>query len=156
VWGGQTLTVKGCTFYGNSSGSTNGRGGAIYNNTGTGTITLTGNLFYGNTATNLAPVVYGAAGTVTSGYNVVDVALGTANTESGFAAGTGDTTFSALSISGAPVNTSTFVPVSGLSAVIPATAPEGFPLTDFNGATRTFSGGAWGRPISFGPRLYAQ
>ena len=57
-----------------------------------------------------------------------------------FAAATGDTTFSALSISGDPVNTSTFVPVAGLGAVLPATAPAGFPLTDFNGAARTFPG----------------
>ena len=49
--------------------------------------------------------------------------------------------FSTLSITGVPfVDTTDFVPVSGLSAVLPATAPAGFPLTDFNGAARTFPG----------------
>jgi predicted outer membrane repeat protein len=135
--GSQTLTVKGCTFYGNSSGT---YGGAIYNSNGT--LTLTGNLFYGNTAANTGPVVY-RSGTVTSGgYNVVDVTYDAANsaTTSGFAAATGDTTFSALGITDDPVNPSTFVSVSGLSAVLPATAPAGFPLTDFKGVTRTFPG----------------
>jgi hypothetical protein len=106
-----------------------------------GTVTLTGNLFYGNTATNSGTVVYRYSGTVTSGgYNVVDVALGTSASQSGFAAATGDTIFSALSISGVPVSPTTFNPVSGLRSVLPAPPPAGFPAVDFYGNTRTFPG----------------
>jgi hypothetical protein len=48
-------------------------------------------------------------------------------------------TFTALGISGVPFDTTTFAPVSGLQNVLPS-APEGFPATDFNGATRDFPG----------------
>jgi hypothetical protein len=47
-----------------------------------------------------------------------------------------------LSITGDPFNTTTFAPIAGLSSVLPSPAPEGFPDTDFNGATRTFPGAA--------------
>jgi hypothetical protein len=137
IYNAGTMNIKGCTFYNNSSAY---RGGAIYNTSGT--LTLTGNLFYGNTAAfNGGPVVYRSSGTVTSnGYNVVNVALGTGTAQSGWTAGTGDTTFSALSISGEPFNTTTFAPVTGLNSVMPSSAPEGFPAVDFNGAARTWPG----------------
>jgi hypothetical protein len=83
---------------------------------------------------------YSNQGTVSASYNVVDAAFGTGDTQAGWTAGTGDTTFTALGITGDPFDTATFAPVSGLSNVLPATTPEDFPLTDFYGATRTFPG----------------
>jgi hypothetical protein len=135
-----TLSVKGCTFYTNSS-SNYGSGGVIYTRDSTNP-TLLGNLFYGNTASS-SPV---AGGNTTSngyansnGYNIVDVALGTSSQGSGWFAGTGDATFANLGISGDPFDTSTFVPVPGLGSVIPS-APADFPTTDFYGNIRTFPG----------------
>ena len=51
------LTIRGCTFYGNTAGSS---GGAVYfyPRDSVKTLTLTGNLFYGDTATSSRPVVY--------------------------------------------------------------------------------------------------
>jgi hypothetical protein len=134
-----TMDIKGCTFYGNSSESF---GGTVYNS---GTLTLEGNLFYGNTSSRGRPVVYQFDGTVTSrGYNVVDVTYGTeiyvGSNEAGWDAAPTDTTFSDLGIDGDPINTATFVPVSGLGSVIPNPPPEGFPATDFYGNVRTFPG----------------
>jgi predicted outer membrane repeat protein len=135
-----TLTIRGCTFYGNTAGS---RSGAVYFSASGQTLTLTGNLFYGNTAASMYPVVY-VYGTVNASYNVVDAALGTGSTYAGWDAGTGDKTTLAdsddLTITGNPFNTTTFVPVTGLSSILPATAPTDFPTTDFYGATRTFPG----------------
>jgi hypothetical protein len=70
------LTVSGCTFYNNKCSAASNRGGAIYFSGSGKTLTLTGNLFYGNTAIN-APVVSMSNGTTSSTYNVVDVAYGT-------------------------------------------------------------------------------
>jgi hypothetical protein len=78
-----------------------------------------------------------ANGSVSASYNVVDVAYGTGSGQAGWAAGTGDTTLTALSISGDPFNTTTFVPVSGLGSVVPSGLTD-YPAQDFNGATRTF------------------
>ena len=119
-----TITVRGCTFYGNTTNN----GGAIYRNGGT--LTLTGNLFYGNTASSNPVVNAGTSG----GYNVYDVA------SPGFTATTGDTTFSGLGIVGDPFNTTTFAPVAGLNIVPSGVA--GFPTTDFYGETRTWPGAA--------------
>jgi hypothetical protein len=144
---GGTLTVKGCTFYNNTSDS---QGGAIYNITST--LTLTGNLFYGNIASSASNgnVVYNSSGTVTSGgYNVVDVSLGTSGSSSGFAAATGDTTLAALLGSNATTpfthvdgdgKPTDFTPKSELQNVMPATPIADFPLTDFSGDTRIWPG----------------
>ncbi|GBU28874.1 hypothetical protein R84B8_02436 [Treponema sp. R8-4-B8] len=128
------MNVKGCTFYNNS---TDNNGGAIYNGSGTLTLTLTGNLFYGNTAEGGSPVVHGDG--TSNGYNVVDFTLGPGSTQSGFTAGTGDTTFTALGINGTPINTATFEPVQGLRSVIPPTL-SGFPTKDFYGENRSIPG----------------
>ena len=141
-WGGTvsnsgTLTIKGCTFYGNKSTNGSGGGGAIYSS---GNLSLIGNLFFGNTAT-YHPVLYYWQGTVVSnGYNVVDVGLGEEYYQAGWEAAPIDTTFSDLGITGDPINTATFAPVSGLGSVIPNPPPQGFPVTDFYGNTRTFPG----------------
>jgi hypothetical protein len=142
---GKDMSVKGCTFYNNrsSGGGSHGGGGAAISHvstSGVGRLTLTGNLFYGNTAAEY-PVVHYYSNTVTSsGYNVADVALGTGTAQSGWTAADGDTTFTALSISGVPFNTTTFAPVTELHSLLPSTAPEGFPAVDFNGAARTWPG----------------
>jgi len=137
---GGTMTIKGCTF---SSNSTNYQGGAIYSGGSNSILTLQGNLFNGNTAST-GPVVYRNSGTVTSkGYNVVNVPLGTGNSQSGWTAHSTDKTLGDLGITGAPFNTTTFVPVTELQSVIPLPAPVGFPTTDFNGNTR-YSPGAPG------------
>jgi hypothetical protein len=141
AWGGaiysnNTLTIRGCTFYGNGSGN----GGAVYFYGNGKTLTLLGNLFYGNTAKSGYPVVRVVNNaTVTTSYNVADVAIGTGSDQSGWAPGTGDTTFQALGITGVPFNTTTFAPVSGLGKVL-GSKPANFPATDFYGATRTFPG----------------
>jgi hypothetical protein len=139
--GAGTLNVKGCTFYNNSSAPTNnGYGGAIY--VASGTLTLAGNLFYENTAVN-GPVVRRGGGTVTSlGYNVVDMAIGAANDESGFASATGDTTIEALLGSNTTTpfaNAATLAPKSELS-IIPADFAGNMPATDFYGVARTWPG----------------
>jgi hypothetical protein len=106
-------------------------------------LTLTGNLFYGNTANSSGPVVYRNSGTVTSyGYNVVDVALGTGTTQSGFATATGDTTIEALLGNNTTTpfaNATTLSPKSELS-IIPADFADNMPATDFYGVARTWMG----------------
>jgi hypothetical protein len=151
AWGGAiyktdsgSLTVKGCTFYGNSSGW---RGGAIYHYAGT--LTLTGNLFYGNTASNGAPVVYkGDSATVTSGgYNVVDVTLGPGNsTQSGFTAAATDKLLTAPTtdpVDPAPTDgTHPYKPTSAASSdvsIVPVNL-AGYPAQDFYGTARPVSG----------------
>jgi predicted outer membrane repeat protein len=122
-----TMSVKGCTFYNNSSAYV---GGAISNISG-GTLTLMGNLFYGNTA-QYGPVVDSYNSTVTSnGYNVVDVDLGTGDAQSGWASATGDTTVNNMlitSLSFKLLNNSE-------AANVITTLPEGYPQTDFYGDT---------------------
>jgi hypothetical protein len=133
-----TLTVKGCTFYDNHA---DGGGGAIYNGTSGQIKELTGNLFFVNTGSN-RPVIFNnndMAGINSGGYNAVDVTLGTGTNQSGWAAGTGDTTFSGKGISGDPINKDTFAPVPGLSAIIPPDLPD-FPTTDFYGKDRKWPG----------------
>jgi predicted outer membrane repeat protein len=136
-----TLTIRGCTFYNNSCDY---RGGAVYFSSNK-TLTLTGNLFYGNTAGSGYPVVYNYhttpyggvdSGPIIASYNVVDKALGTGDSQAGWSAGTGDTTFSARNITGTPFNITTFVPVNALRNILPSTAPTDFPSTDFYGAAR--------------------
>jgi hypothetical protein len=55
AWGGavyssNTLTIRSCTFYGNTSSG--GSGGAVYFSASGKTLTLTGNVFSGNTASS--------------------------------------------------------------------------------------------------------
>jgi predicted outer membrane repeat protein len=135
IYNGGKLNVKGCTFYGNSSRS----GGAIYffNNSASSTLTLTGSLFYENTASEEYPVVRPSATVpVTStGYNVVDVALGTGTDQCGWASGvTGDQYRAASPFTSAE----TLAPVSGLRSVIPQTFAANMPATDFYGEMRTY------------------
>jgi hypothetical protein len=122
------LTVSGCTFSGNT---TNYRGGGIYNDSGT--ISLTGNLFYGNTAPG-SNVVHNNNGTVSSGgYNISDRASGTDHS-----AGSG-WTFAATDRQITDISFDTdFKPssASGLNIITPS-LPEGFPAIYFDGTSRT-------------------
>jgi predicted outer membrane repeat protein len=133
IYSDNNLTIRGSTFYNNSSGY---YGGAVYFWAYSGTLTLTGNLFYGNTALDRYPVVYyyGSA-SVRASYNVTDTAFGTGSAQSGWYAGTGDTTFAALGVSGVPFNTATFAPASALQNFVPS-GLTGFPAVDFYGNAR--------------------
>ncbi|GAB6011743.1 beta strand repeat-containing protein [Viscerimonas tarda] len=139
IYNNATLNVRGCTFYNNKTGPGLSRGGAIYNSDN-GTLMITGNIFYGNTA-NRGNVVYtNGSGTVTSGgYNVSDKASGSdyAN-DSGFTFAMGDMQETTL-----PFNTTTFAPTLASVLIVPAGVAD-FPATDFNGAARTFPNGAAG------------
>jgi predicted outer membrane repeat protein len=82
IYSAKSLTVSGCTFVGNTmtGTTTQNMGGAIQNNQGT--LTLTGNIFQGNTA-NTYDVVYSTpALAVTRGYNVSDKPGGSAASSS--------------------------------------------------------------------------
>jgi hypothetical protein len=146
-------TISGCTFYNNTTAGM----GAVVDFSGNQTLTLRGNLFYGNTSTysTSSPIVYksGNGSVSTSGYNVVDVDYGTGDGQAGWAKGTNDKTFTELSISGDPFNATSIKPKDstelGKLQIVPAST-YGFPATDFGGATRsaTVSGsntaaGAW-------------
>jgi hypothetical protein len=122
-----TMDIKGCTFYGNSvvSDGWGGNGGAIINNYGS-SLSLTGNLFYGNTAPSYPVINDGISG----GYNVVDVQLGDTSDQSGWTSGTGD-----QYIPGPTVMPKTFKPISGTGAtnVFPDALPADYPTIDFYG-----------------------
>jgi hypothetical protein len=139
-----TMTVRGCTFYGNGFtgiAATSGRGGAIYNTGTSATLSLSGNLFYGNTAGSVlnGPVVFWANGTVTSlGYNMVDVPLGAANNQSGFAAVTGDVNIG-TGLFQPPVSPVSFrlLPGSEAEGIIPESFLTNYPVFDFYGNSIT-------------------
>jgi hypothetical protein len=128
AWGGAlynsgTLSIMGCTFYGNTSPY---YGGAIYNS---GTLTLTGNLFYGNTAP-YGNVVYNHGTVSSGGYNVSDKANGTnSTTGSGWTFAIGD-----VQSVGIPITPVSFKPLPG-SVVISAVMakPAGYSEYDFYG-----------------------
>ena len=130
---GITLNVKGSTFYGNN---VSGAGGAILN---FGKLTLTGNLFFGNTASTY-PAIRNS-GTVTSdGYNVVDLPLGTTAAQSGWTGLSIDKTISGIPIS--PVN---FKLLSNREAQnVIASRPGAYPTTDFYGNSIPASNAAAG------------
>jgi hypothetical protein len=116
------LTIRGCTFYGNSSGY---YGGAVYS---TRPLVLTGNLFYGNTGGSGYPVVYNT-GTFTPSYNLVDHGFGATSASSGWEQGTGDQYSAAPTMSG-----KTLKPFSGSAAAgILDILPDDYPAADFFG-----------------------
>ena len=154
------MNILGCTFYNNS---TNGRGGVVYTREDDGKpceLYLMGNLFWGNTAEyGNSNVVYNDYGIVTSlWYNVVDVAIGTGDSQSGWDSGiTGDATFTGVGFTDNAtlpfVDTINFVPLATgtLRTHIPGTLPSDlsnadFPTTDFNGNPRKHTLGQSGAP----------
>jgi hypothetical protein len=128
---GTTIKVRGCTFYGNKI-INSGNGAAIYCNASA--LTLEGNLFYGNTAPTY-PVVYRTGGSIiNNGYNVVDVALGTGNTASGFASSTIKPDTDKGSVSDLPISPLSFRLLSGSPAAGGIDSPSvDYPAIDFYG-----------------------
>jgi hypothetical protein len=146
LYSNNDLTIRGCGFYNNSGTAANTAGAVQFAGASGKTLTLTGNLFYGNTAASY-PVVRrtNAASTLNASYNVADAdfmaAAGASSANTcGWAAGTGDTTLAALGIDGAPFDPATLAPLSALGNVLPSPKPADFPDTDFYGAARTFPG----------------
>jgi hypothetical protein len=131
VWSNNDLTIRGCTFYQNTGAD----GGRVVHFDAPGkTLTLTGNLFYDNSA----PLVT-ASGTITASYNVANVDFGSGNGKTGWEKGTTDKTLTELlGNNNKPFDTN-FKPVAGLNNVI-STKPADFPATDFYGEVRTFPG----------------
>jgi predicted outer membrane repeat protein len=66
---GNSITVSGCTFYGNTAGNTGGGNGAAIL-TSNAILTLTGNIFWANTPTRL--VYRSGSASMSSSYNVFD------------------------------------------------------------------------------------
>jgi predicted outer membrane repeat protein len=134
------LTIRGCTFYNNSASV----GGAVFFNATGKTLTLTGNVFSGNSAKTY-PVVRNSNGTVIAAYNVSDVEFGTSSEKAGwdFVTGNGDTTIQAWPV-GLPVSPKTFVVLvtGGAEKKLPATLPEGYPEEDFYGTEIKANGAA--------------
>jgi len=131
IFNAGTLIIQGCTFYKNS---TTGGGGAVL--VDVGTLTLIGNLFYGNTADILANVIcwFNNSNTVISlGYNVVDLPLGILSAQSGWAAKAGDKYVSSLSFS-----ETDFKPIADGGALnVISILPDNYPRFDFYGKAIT-------------------
>jgi hypothetical protein len=105
-----------------------------------GSHTITGNLFFGNTATNSGNVVYGTNRATSNGYNVSDKTEGTtANLlTSGYAANAnGADLFSVTDITFATSGDPATKPSSGSNLKTLTALPEGFPTTYFNGTPRS-------------------
>jgi hypothetical protein len=118
-----TMSIKGSTFYNNSSSS------MVLVYEGTSSLTITGNLFYGNTFSYA--LMYNYSGSITSnGYNVVDVPLGAGSGRSGWTGNITDKVINSL-----PIGTASFKPISGRGAQnVITTRPAGYPTVDFYGA----------------------
>jgi formylmethanofuran dehydrogenase subunit D len=133
-----SLFIRGCTFY-------NNRANLIVNDVTRllivtyGTVVLEGNLFFGNGDPSHDSLLGGVSYPSSKGYNVVDVPFGRDVYQSGWNAGTGDTTFSSLGINSIPFDVDTFVPIYELRNYLPSVS-EDFPLTDFYGNYRTYPG----------------
>jgi predicted outer membrane repeat protein len=121
------LTVLGCTFTGNSAAtSTGGNGGAICQRGGT--LSLTGNIFVGNTGGR--PVVSSNPAPTTNGYNVSDKPGGTGNGQSGWG-------FAATDVELTDVQFSPdYKPSSAMGLPVIPSLPAVFPATYFDGSSR--------------------
>jgi hypothetical protein len=130
-----SLTVRGCTFYNNiaifAGTSGDARGGAIFND---GTLSLTGNVFYGNSATYYSVVCNNGAIVTTGGYNVSDKSSGIYY--SGW-------TFDGTDVQAttAPIGLVSLKPRPDLDAAGRITTrPENYPTVDFYGNPILLSG----------------
>jgi len=127
VFNRRDTTIRACTFYGNTAGQ---YGAAIHNDSGT--LTLEGNLFYGNTAPTY-PVVTSSGIRNSNGYNVVDVPFGNGNALCGWIAHETDILISNLPLS--PITFKVFA--GGEAAGIIDILPVDYPEIDFFGNTIT-------------------
>jgi len=134
IFNAGTLIVRGCTFYNNrvgNRGSGRALGASIWTNHPGASVSIHGNIFYNNRAfggTNWENhVVYGPV--AANSFNVVDVPMGIARTQSGFGAGTGD-----ISILSNPASRFNYKIISrrGAERII-ANVPPDYPTVDFYG-----------------------
>jgi hypothetical protein len=128
IFSSGAATISGCTFIDNHADSIGARGGAIYRQNGT--VTLTGNIFSGNTAATY-PVAYGSPAPTSGGYNASDKAIADTNSSSGWSSGTGD-----AEVTGGIVFTDFKPSSTGLPAIPDPSLLEGFPVTYFDGTNR--------------------
>jgi predicted outer membrane repeat protein len=129
------LTIRGCTFYKNTAYI---NGGAVCINVGGKTLTLTGNVFSGNSAGSHSPVVYNSSeNMIKASYNVVDNNLGRgAKGVAGWTTGEGkDDVIIDPWPEGLPISPVRFKPLKGNVAAtnLPNPLPEGYPEEDFYG-----------------------
>jgi hypothetical protein len=127
------LTFSGCTFYGNAGGTSSGFGGAVYK--ASGALTLTGNIFWGNTASGFSEL-YVSGTTSSGGFNITDKASGTGATAAGWTFVAGDVTLTDLSFD------ENHKPSSGSSLPVMPSPLAGVPATYFNGDPRGSTPGA--------------
>jgi hypothetical protein len=129
VYTQENLTLRGCTFYNNSTAY---QGGAIFR--GGGTVTLSGNLFYGNTASSDSNGHVVSGNGTSTGYNVADRPKGTGSGQSGY------NHANDVNSTGVPLAPLSFKVLSGGAAQgIITTLPADYPAVDF-----------YGQPISAG------
>ena len=140
------LTILGCTFYNNTASRD---GGAVYFAASDSTLTLTGNVFYGNSAP-VYPVARVGGGTVNPSYNVVDVAFGDSSSQCGWARGTGDVLVASPTVS--PLSFKILYQ-SGAENILPQNLPPEYPEEDFYGDPVS-GGGAAGAVQSSVPSGY--
>jgi predicted outer membrane repeat protein len=121
-----SVSISGCTFVGNAV-QEGGSGGVFYKDGGA--LTLTGNLFWGNTAASYNIVYPGSPAVVTGGFNVSDKPKGAAAAQNGWPSVTND-----ITATGIPLHTFSLMPlVSGEAYQRISSRPAGYPLHDFNG-----------------------
>jgi predicted outer membrane repeat protein len=125
------VTLLGCTFYNNYGGYT---GGVIVRGD-SGTLYLTGNLFYGNTATSYPITPPPKTGTVSGGYNVADQS----NAYNVYDGASGDV----FGVAALPLSPLSFRPIAGGAAATALTGLSGaYPAADFYGAPIAAGGAA--------------
>jgi predicted outer membrane repeat protein len=144
IYSAGALTVLGCTFYGNATGR---YGGAIYQS-GSTSLSLTGNVFWGNTAASYPVVGKDYSATVASGgFNVSDEADGASNSGWNFEV-------SDIQANYLPVSSVSFGPIGGGEAIgVITTKPGSYPAQDFYGVdipAQTAAAGAVQTPTATG------
>jgi len=132
--GGTNLSVTGCTFYGNVSNIA----GAIYHSAGT--LTLAGNIFYGNTARGNLGNTMMAIGTINNkGYNIFDIYI---EGPSGDNYDTLPVNINDKIVVELPfTNTTDFKPTASTKTIIPggSWAQANMPTVDFYGTARDWT-----------------
>ena len=141
IYNNRFIVIRGCTFFNNRNSGSAARE-VIVSNSGA-TISLSGNLFYGNTGngsdTDLRIII---GGDITSeGFNVVDVPLGTGSNQNGFDAHTNGTDKYITTVPISPYDAK--LRTGGGAQNIITTLPAGYPTVDFYGNAIT-SGAAAG------------
>jgi hypothetical protein len=131
VHSSKNLTIRGSAFYDNACSFSGIYGGAILLASTSSILTLTGNVFYGNTATSYPVVRVNSGSSVNASYNMVDKASGTGTAACGWSGGTGNV----YSVNALPLSPKTFKLLYGSAAadVLPSPLPSVYPARDFYG-----------------------